>query len=112
MQAGRLRPLAVTTARRSPLLPEVPTVAETIPGFEIALWNGLLAPAGTPPAAIARLARRGRRRRCAATEMRAEAGRAGQRAGAAARPRNSPRFIRAEIPRWTEIVRVSGATAE
>ncbi len=44
VQAGRLRALAVTTARRTALLPEVPTVAETLPGFEVALWNGLVAP--------------------------------------------------------------------
>ena len=48
VQAGQLRPLAVTTPRRSALLPEVPTVGETIPGFAIPLWNGIVAPAGTP----------------------------------------------------------------
>jgi tripartite-type tricarboxylate transporter receptor subunit TctC len=110
VQAGRLRPLAVTTARRSPLLPEVPTVAETIPGFEVALWNGLLAPAGTPPRAIARFAAetaaalRGAELRNKLAEQGSEP--------APSTPEEFARFIRAEIPRWTEIVRLSGATAD
>ena len=68
-------------AKRSPLLPEVPTVAETLPGFEIPLWNGIVAPAGTPPAAIAPLSRRARRR-AAQRDLKRAPGRAGQRAGA------------------------------
>ena len=52
---GKLRPLAVSTTRRSAVLAGVPTVAETVPGFEINSWYGLLAPAGTPPAIIDRL---------------------------------------------------------
>ena len=110
VQAGRLRPLAVTTARRSPLLPDVPTVAETIPGFEVALWNGLLAPAGTPPPAIARFAAeaaaalRGAELRNKLAEQGSEP--------APSTPEEFARFIRAEIPRWTEIVRLSGATAD
>jgi len=55
IQSGRLKPLAVTTARRSPLLPGVPAMAETLPGFEVDTWWGLVAPAGTPRKAIARL---------------------------------------------------------
>ncbi len=53
IRANKLRGLAVTTARRSSLLPEVPTIAEMgVPGFDAPGWYGLLAPAGTPPAAI------------------------------------------------------------
>jgi len=53
---GRLRALAVTGKERSPLLPEVPTVAESgLPGFENNGWFGLLAPAGTPPAVLAKI---------------------------------------------------------
>ncbi len=55
-QAGRLRTLAVTGPRRSPLLPEVPTVMESgIPGYEFQLWGGLVAPAGTPSAIVQEL---------------------------------------------------------
>lgn len=53
---GKLRGLAVTSATRSTILPEVPTMIESgLPGFEITEWYGLAVPAGTPPAAIRRL---------------------------------------------------------
>jgi tripartite-type tricarboxylate transporter receptor subunit TctC len=52
---GRVRGLATTGPERSPLLPELPTVAETLPGYEAAIWLGLMAPAGTPRAAVERL---------------------------------------------------------
>ena len=56
VKAGRVVPLAVTTLRRAPALPEVPTVAESgLPGFEVESWQGVLAPAGTPPAIVARI---------------------------------------------------------
>jgi len=56
IRAGRLRALAVTSAKRVPALPEVPTIAESgFPGFDISEWVGLFAPAGTPAPMIARL---------------------------------------------------------
>jgi tripartite-type tricarboxylate transporter receptor subunit TctC len=55
IRAGKLRALAVTTAQRSSVLPDVPTMAETLPGFEIDTWWGLVAPAGTPADRLAQL---------------------------------------------------------
>jgi tripartite-type tricarboxylate transporter receptor subunit TctC len=55
IRAGKVKALAVTTAQRSPLLPDVPPIAELLPGFEVDTWWGLVAPAGTPPAVIERL---------------------------------------------------------
>jgi tripartite-type tricarboxylate transporter receptor subunit TctC len=56
IQAGKLRALAVTTARRFPLLPELPTIAESgYPGFEALAWNGVMVPAATPKPVVARL---------------------------------------------------------
>jgi tripartite-type tricarboxylate transporter receptor subunit TctC len=52
---GKLRALAVTTAKRWHTLPNVPTVAETVPGYEVELWFGTMAPRGTPPAIISQL---------------------------------------------------------
>jgi tripartite-type tricarboxylate transporter receptor subunit TctC len=55
VQAGKLRALAVSGLRRSPLLPEVPPIADFYPGFEVVNWQGLFAPVGTAASIIARL---------------------------------------------------------
>jgi tripartite-type tricarboxylate transporter receptor subunit TctC len=55
LKAGKLRPLAVTTAARSDALPGVPTVAETVPGYEASAWFGLGAPKGTPAEIVDKL---------------------------------------------------------
>jgi tripartite-type tricarboxylate transporter receptor subunit TctC len=56
IRAGKLRAIAVTTAKRFPLLPDLPTVAEAgYPGFEALAWNGVLVPAETPMPIVARL---------------------------------------------------------
>ena len=57
IRAGSVRALGVTTAQRSPALPDVPAVAETVPGYEASAWFGAAAPKGTPQAAIDRLNR-------------------------------------------------------
>ena len=55
IQTGRLRALAVTTSKRWFALPDVPTMGETLPGYEVELWFGVMAPRGTPPAIVERL---------------------------------------------------------
>jgi len=110
VRANQLRPLAITTARRSALLPEIPTVSETVPGFEVALWNSLVAPAGTPPAAIARIAEEAAAA-LRTPELRARLAEQGSEP-VGSTPAEFAAFIRAEIPKWTEMVRLSGATAE
>jgi len=55
VQAGRLRAIAIGSPKRSPTLPDLPTVAETLPGFDIGAWNGILAPARTPRPLVMRL---------------------------------------------------------
>jgi tripartite-type tricarboxylate transporter receptor subunit TctC len=58
VQAGKVRPLGLTTAQRSPVLPDVPTIAEVaLPGYDTGVWWGFLAPAGVPAAVAARLAK-------------------------------------------------------
>ncbi len=57
IKAGRVQALAVTTAQRHHSLPEVPALAEALPGFETLAWFGVLAPAGTPPAVVERMNR-------------------------------------------------------
>ncbi len=55
IQAGKLRAIAVTTPKRFPLLPDLPAVAETYPGFEALAWNGLVVPAATPAAVVQKI---------------------------------------------------------
>jgi tripartite-type tricarboxylate transporter receptor subunit TctC len=55
LQAGTLRALAVTTASRTPFLPNVPSISETVPGYDMEVWWGLLGPAGMPPDLVAKL---------------------------------------------------------
>ena len=55
IKSGRLRPLGVSSPKRSPLLPDVPPVGDTLPGFEASIYNGLVAPAATPREIVARL---------------------------------------------------------
>jgi len=109
VQSGRLRPLAVTSSARSPLLPNVPTVAESgVPGYDVTSWYGLFAPPGTPAPIMSKLL----------TEITAvlKAPDTAERLAAlGAQPApNTPdefaRLVRDEIKRWAEVVRVSGAT--
>jgi tripartite-type tricarboxylate transporter receptor subunit TctC len=55
--AGKVRALAVTTAKRASFAPDVPSMAETVPGYDTEVWWGLLGPAGMPPEVVARLSR-------------------------------------------------------
>jgi tripartite-type tricarboxylate transporter receptor subunit TctC len=55
IQSGKVRALAVTTLKRSSVLPDLPTAAETLPGFEVNSWYGLMAPASTPKEIVDRL---------------------------------------------------------
>ena len=55
VESGKLRAIAVTGLQRSAVMPNLPTVAETLPGFDVTTWNGLMAPAATPKEIVARL---------------------------------------------------------
>jgi len=110
VKGGKLRALAVTSAQRSPAAPELPTVAETLPGFEAIAWNGLLAPANTPREIIAKLSAELR------TAMEQPEVRERFEAQGFAAAWNTPEafagFIQAEIDKWAKVVQVSGATIE
>jgi hypothetical protein len=55
VRGGQVRALAVTTAQRSPMAPELPTVAETVPGYDVPTWYALFVPAKTPPEIVQRM---------------------------------------------------------
>lgn len=109
IEGGRLRPIAIATATRSPLFPNVPTVAEAgLPGFEVANWDSWLFPAGTPRAIVERMAAV-LREVLAEPGIIAEFARRGLEATSSS-PEALQAAIRTETLRWGPLVRSSGAT--
>jgi tripartite-type tricarboxylate transporter receptor subunit TctC len=100
---GQVRALAVTSPQRMASLPDLPTVAETLPGFEMGTWNGIYAPVGTPPAILARIDAAAR----AALQDRELLGRFATLGTDAfyAGAEEFAAFLQAEIQRWTRVVR-------
>ena len=108
IKAGKLRALAVTGARRSPQLPDVPTVMESgVPGYEAYVWMGLLAPKGTPAPIIDRLYRE-LMPVLATPEVKAYMATAGIEI-VGSTPAEFGRFFRAEKDQWAKIIRETGA---
>ena len=111
VKTGRLRALAVARARRSELVPEVPTMREAgVEGVELPLWFGLLAPAGTPRDIVLMLA--GAVAKAAhSPEMRKRLIEQGAEPVGSS-PEEFDRQLRDEVARWGEVVKVSGARAD
>ena len=110
-RTARLRALAVTSAQRSPTVPDLPTIAESaIAGFEALTWHGIVVPAATPQPVIAKinaevnaaLAATALKERLATQGVEARGG----------KPEEFAAFLRAEIPKWSKVVRDSGAKAD
>ncbi|HEX9686661.1 MAG TPA: tripartite tricarboxylate transporter substrate binding protein [Burkholderiales bacterium] len=102
-RAGQLNIIAVTTAKRSPELPDIPSIAETVPGYDASLWTGVLAPRGTPAAAIKRV-----HRELTQLLQTAEVRNAYQRAGTdivATDPKDFGEFLKVEYAKWGKVVR-------
>ncbi|MCY1246877.1 hypothetical protein D9M72_601530 [compost metagenome] len=109
VKAGKLQALAVTGAQRSAAAPDLPTVAEAgLKNYEATAWNGLLAPAGTPPAVVQTLS----------DAVQKVLGRADVQQKFAAQgfaadwmtPDDTRRFLGDEVQKWADVVRASGAT--
>jgi tripartite-type tricarboxylate transporter receptor subunit TctC len=101
--AGQLRIIAVTTAKRSPELPDIPAIAETLPGYDTSLWTGFLVPRGTPAAAVKRV--HGELTRLLQT---AEVRNLYQKAGTdvvMTDPKAFGEFLKAEYTTWGKVVR-------
>jgi tripartite-type tricarboxylate transporter receptor subunit TctC len=111
VRAGRLRALAVTGPVHSPVLPELPTLAEAaLPGYSITSWFGLYAPAGTSPQIIERLNREANKALATAQIRRWLTDQGIEPAGGT--PGQFADFMRAELVKWDKIVRESGARVE
>ncbi len=110
IRAGKIMALAVTSAQRSPLLPDVPTIAETLPGFEIDTWWGLVAPAGTPRDVVSRLnaafvaALQSPDVKARFTQLMAEP--------VSGTPEQFAALIQRELKRYQPVVKASGARAD
>lgn len=110
VRAGRLRALAVTSAKRDPQLPNVPTVAESgLPGFEVNAWFGVFVPAGTPREIVNRL-NADIVRGLAAPEVRERLLALGVEP-VTSTPEQFAAFVKSEIAKWGRVVRQSGARA-
>jgi tripartite-type tricarboxylate transporter receptor subunit TctC len=111
IKSGRLRALAVTSAKRSEALPEVPTIAESgLPGYDSVQWYGVLAPAGTPREIVARLhAEIARALRAPDVRERLAADGA-EPVGSS--PEEFAAFIKSEIDKWARVASAAGFRAE
>jgi len=109
-RAGKLRALAVTTLQRSPAAPDLPPVSDTLPGFEVDAWYGILAPKGVPPAIVSRLnaelakalAQADVRQRFAALGL--------QTAGGS--PEQFGNLLKSELRKWAKVVADSGISVD
>jgi tripartite-type tricarboxylate transporter receptor subunit TctC len=111
IKAGKLRALAVTGDRRSPQLPDVPTVTESgVPGYEAYVWMGLLAPKGTPAPIVDRLHRE-LMQVLASGEVKAYMATAGIEI-VGSTPAEFGRFFRAEKDLWARVIRETGAKVD
>jgi tripartite-type tricarboxylate transporter receptor subunit TctC len=110
VRSGRLRALGVSSVKRSPVLPDVPTIAETLPGYECVVSYFLLAPAGTPDDIIARLHTESAKALKQPDVVERLARDGADPVGNT--PQQTARYITAEIDKWGKAVKASGAKAD
>jgi len=110
IESGKLRALAVTSAKRLPNLPNVPTVAETVPGYEVISWQAIFAPAGTPKAILERLhAEIAKILRDA--DMQDRLGKLGMQ-GADMSVEQISTFQKAEVAKWAAVIKAANIKLE
>ncbi|HYC43954.1 MAG TPA: tripartite tricarboxylate transporter substrate binding protein [Burkholderiales bacterium] len=110
VQSARVRALGVTSAKRVAILPDLPAIGETVPGYVGEIWYGILAPAGTPQDIIQRL-NAAITKGLSTPEVKARFAKQGADV-ASGTPVEFGAFIRKEIVKWTQVVKASGATVD
>src|SRR5262249_45382957 len=111
IRSGKLRALAVTTAERSPAVPELPTMIESgVRGYDVSSWQGWMAPARTPPAIINKLSAELAKAARSPDLVKRQSEEGGVPVGST--PEQFRKFIAEEIPRWRKVVKESGIHVE
>jgi tripartite-type tricarboxylate transporter receptor subunit TctC len=110
VKAGKLRGLAVTSPKRSPSFPDLPAIAETVPGYEVINWFGILAPAGTSKAIVTRL-NGPLNAALASQELKSRLSTQGADA-AGGTPEEFAKLIRSDLAKWAKVVKESGARVD
>jgi tripartite-type tricarboxylate transporter receptor subunit TctC len=112
IKAGKVRALAVTTAKRSQFIPELPTLAESgLPGFDLTTWWGVMAPAGTADAVVERLAGE-INRAMELPDIKERFAAMGSEAPSVRSPREFTSFVEKELQIYSQLVKRSGATVD
>jgi tripartite-type tricarboxylate transporter receptor subunit TctC len=109
-RAGKVRPIAVTSLERWFTAPEIPAIAETVPGFQAMSWHGVAFPAATPPAIVEKLSA-AIQLAMATPEMKEKYALGGSKATAMT-PQQFAAFIKEDTERWAPAIRASGARVE
>jgi tripartite-type tricarboxylate transporter receptor subunit TctC len=111
IKSGKVRALAVTSSKRSPAVPDVPTVAESgVPGYEAIAWQGLVAPAGTPKNIIARINAEFVKA-LKQPDIVAKLADQGYET-VASTPEWFAQYVRSEITKWTQVIKAAGIKGE
>jgi len=111
IQAGKLRAIAVSGAKRSPTLPNVPAIAEAVPGYDGQLWIGLFAPTGLPAPVQAQL-EEGMRKTMAAKDLRDKLEHQGVEIAPPTTPAQFTALLQDDLAKWARIVKSSGASVD
>jgi tripartite-type tricarboxylate transporter receptor subunit TctC len=111
IKAGKLRALAVSGDKRSPVLPDVPAIAEAVPGYNGTLWIGLFAPAGVPADVLATL-QDATRKALAAKDLRDKLDQQGVEIAAPTTPDQFSKLLQDDLAKWARIVKASGAAVD
>lgn len=109
-KSGKVRAIAVTSAERWFTSPEIPAIAETVPGFQAMSWHGVAFPAATPPSIVEKLSA-AVQRAMATSEMQDKYATGGSKA-IAMTPRQFAAYIKEDTERWAPVIRASGAKVE
>ena len=111
IKAGKLRALAVSGDKRSPVLPDVPAIGEAVPGYNGTLWIGLFAPAGVPADVLATL-QDATRKALAAKDLRDKLDQQGVEIAAPTTPEQFSKLLQDDLAKWARIVKASGAVVD